>query len=66
MVDDVPRVAELPTCQKTLQACAPFVRMTELEAAVINVEPALKIKTDEVSPRPSRVSAPVIPRVGLL
>ena len=36
----VPRVAELPTCQKTLQACAPLIKLTELEGAVINVEPA--------------------------
>ena len=36
----VARVAELPTCQKTLQACAPLIKLTELEGAVISVEPA--------------------------
>jgi hypothetical protein len=61
-----PRVAELPTCQKTLQACAPLVRITELDAAVIKVESALKIKTAAESPKPSRVNVPVIPKVGLL
>ena len=35
----VPRVAELPTCQNTLQACAPLIRLTVLEGAVINVDP---------------------------
>ena len=34
----VPRVAELPTCQNTLQACAPLIRLTALEGAVIKVE----------------------------
>lgn len=36
----VPSVAELPTCQKTLQACAPPSRITELLDAVVKVEPA--------------------------
>jgi hypothetical protein len=34
----VPSVAELPTCQKTLHACAPFSRITLLEEAVMRVE----------------------------
>jgi hypothetical protein len=42
------------------------VRITELEAAVISVESARKINTDDESPRPSRVKMPVIPREGLL
>jgi hypothetical protein len=36
----VPSVAELPTCQKTLHACAPPVRTTELPVAVVKVDPA--------------------------
>jgi hypothetical protein len=43
-----------------------LVRITELEAAVINVDSALKIKTAAASPRPSRVKVPVIPSDGLL
>ncbi len=35
----VPRVAELPTCQKTLHACAPFSNTTLLDEAVVRVEP---------------------------
>ncbi|KJF15617.1 hypothetical protein AXFE_35410 [Acidithrix ferrooxidans] len=35
----VPRVAELPTCQKTLHACAPFSNTTVLDEAVVRVEP---------------------------
>lgn len=37
---DVPSVAELPTCQNTLQAWAPFSSTTVLPDAVTNVEPA--------------------------
>ena len=36
----VPKVAELPTCQKTLHACAPSIKTTELPEAVVNVDPA--------------------------
>jgi hypothetical protein len=36
----VPMVAELPTCQKTLHAWAPFSRTTELPDAAISDEPA--------------------------
>ena len=39
---DVPRVAELPTCQKTLQACAPPMRLTELLEAVMRVGAGLE------------------------
>jgi hypothetical protein len=41
-VEFVPSVAELPTCQKTLQAWAPLIRFTLLPDAVISVEPAWK------------------------
>jgi hypothetical protein len=58
-----PRVAELPTCQKTLQACAPFSRSTVLLEAVISVDPAWKMKTALASPCPSSVTVPVSPRL---
>lgn len=54
----VPRVAELPTCQNTLQAWAPLVRMTLLAESVISVEGAWKMKTAFGSPPASRVSDP--------
>jgi hypothetical protein len=44
-VDVVPSVAELPTCQKTLQACASLIMLTLLEEAVISVEATWKMKT---------------------
>ena len=54
----VPRVAELPTCQNTLQAWAPLVRMTLLAESVMSVEAAWKMKTAFGSPPASRVSDP--------
>jgi hypothetical protein len=36
----VPRVAELPTCQNTWHACAPFSNTTLLDVAAISDEPA--------------------------
>src|ERR1019366_7004540 len=54
----VPSVAELPTCQKTLHACAPFSSTTRLPEAVIKVEPAWKIKTASALPPPLRGSEP--------
>jgi hypothetical protein len=39
-LEPVPSVAELPTCQNTLQAWASFTRLTLLEEAVIKVEAA--------------------------
>ena len=38
--EPVPRVAELPICQKTLQDCAPLMRLISLAEAVVSVEPA--------------------------
>ena len=35
----VPRVADEPTCQKILQACAPLIRLILLPDAVVRVEP---------------------------
>jgi hypothetical protein len=51
----VSSVAELPTCQKTLQACAPLVSRTVEPGAVMSVLPAWKMKT----PSPLSVSVPV-------
>lgn len=55
----VPRVAELPTWKKTLQALAPLSRVTILLEAVMNVEPIWKIKTELGFPWPSSVRFPV-------
>jgi hypothetical protein len=57
----VPKVAELPTCQNTLQAWAPLIRSTEEAEAVVMVEPNWKTKTAFESPPPSRVRIPVSP-----
>jgi hypothetical protein len=60
-LEAVPRVAELPTCQKTLQAWAPLTRFTLLADAVVSVEPAWKMNTAFASPWASSVRAPVSP-----
>nr|WP_241996343.1 hypothetical protein [Kribbella antiqua] len=57
----VPMVAELPTCQNTLQAWAPLVSTTLLLVAVVRVDPAWNTKTAPASPSALRVSAPVSP-----
>ena len=54
-------MAELPTCQNTLQGCAPLTSFTWLADAVISVEPAWKTKTALGSPWASSVSVPVSP-----
>ena len=41
----VPKVAELPTCQKTLHAWAPPIRFTLLFEPVVRVEAIWKMKT---------------------
>jgi len=46
----VPRVAELPTCQKTLQGCAPLISTTRALDAVVRVLPIWKMKTLFVFP----------------
>ena len=48
-----PSVAELPTCQKTLQASAPLMRSTMLPVAVMSVVAVWKMNT--ASGSPSRV-----------
>jgi len=58
----VPRVAELPTCQKTLAAWAPPIRFTLLLVeAVVSVVPIWKMKTAFGLPLPLRVTVPVMP-----
>jgi len=57
--EPVPRVAELPTCQNTLQAWAPPVRTTLVAEAVMSVDGAWKMKTAFGSPPASRVSDPL-------
>lgn len=44
-VVDVPRVAELPICQKILHACAPLMSSTLELLAVVRVLPILNMKT---------------------
>lgn len=56
-LEAVPRVAELPTCQNTLQAWALLVRMMLLAEAVMRVEAAWKTNTELGLPWPSKVSA---------
>jgi hypothetical protein len=51
----VPRVAELLTCQKTLQGWAPLVKRTVAPGAVTSVLPIWKTNT----PLPLSVSVPV-------
>jgi hypothetical protein len=58
-LEPTPRVAELPTCQKTLQGCVPS-SATRLLTAVMSVEPAWKMKTAFGSAWESSVSVPVI------
>jgi hypothetical protein len=57
----VPKVAELPTCQNTLHACAPFSSVMVLDDAVVRVEPAWKMNTEFRFPPPLRVRVPVRP-----
>ncbi|KUL59402.1 hypothetical protein ADL28_17935 [Streptomyces violaceusniger] len=58
-------VAELPTCQNTLHACAPLMRLTELPTSADRAEPTWMMKTASGSPWASRVTVPVIPRVDV-
>ena len=57
----VPRVAELPTCQKMLAACALPMRTTRLPEAVVSALPIWKMKTEFALPPPSSVRTPVMP-----
>ena len=63
-VEPDPRVAELVTCQKTLQGSPPLMKPTELAEAVMRSDGAWKIQTELESFPPSRVSVPVRLRVA--
>ena len=54
----VPRVAEVPTCQKMFLACAPPLRITWRPDVVVSVDAIWKMKTASASPRASRVRSP--------
>ena len=59
-----PKVTLLPTCQYTFLACAPFMKMKEVEVAVMTVVAVWKMNCESRSPLPSRVSvAAEIPNV---
>jgi hypothetical protein len=55
----VPRVAELPICQNTLQSEPPLIMRTDELLAVVSLLPIWKMKTASALPWASRVSAPV-------
>jgi hypothetical protein len=55
----VPRVAELPTCQNTLQSEPPLIMRTDELLAVVSLLPIWKMKTALLLPSASRVSSPV-------
>ena len=54
----VPKVAELPTCQKMLEALVPPLRITLRPDIVVSVDAIWKIQTAFGSPRASRVRSP--------
>jgi hypothetical protein len=56
--EPVPSVAELPTCQKTLAALAPPLRITWRPTVVVRVEAIWKMNTAFTSPWASRVRSP--------
>jgi hypothetical protein len=62
--DPDPRLAELVTCQKTLQGLPPLTKLTELDDAVTRSDVAWKIHTEFGSFCPSSVSVPVRPSVA--
>jgi len=56
----VPKVADVPTCQKILQACAPPTRMTLRPEVVVSVEAIWKMNTAFASPPASNVRSPEV------
>ena len=60
-VERTPRVAELPTCQKTLHELAPLMSCTVLVDAVVRVVGTWKTQTEVGSFWPSSVRIPVTP-----
>ena len=65
--DPVPRVADEPTCQKTLLAWTPPDRITELFEPVMRVLPAWKMNTESAVPVSVSGDAPesAIPAVAV-
>ena len=61
----VPTVAELPTCQKTLEGWAPLMRDTLLPTAVVRALAIWKMNWAFGLPPASSVTVPVIPKVEL-
>jgi hypothetical protein len=57
----VPSVAELPICQKTLEAWAPLMSTTALPLAVVSALPTWKMNWAFELPWASSVRVPVIP-----
>jgi hypothetical protein len=55
---DAPIVADPPTTQNTLQACASLISATVVEAAIVSAPPIWKMKTASGRPSASRVSVP--------
>ena len=62
--DAVLSVAELPTCQKTLQALALLISVTRLLTAVVSVDGIWKMNTLSLWFWPSSVAVPVTPSDG--
>jgi len=60
-IEFVPRVAELPTCQKMFLAWAPPASTILVSESVMSVEPILKIQTAFALPWASRVRIPFAP-----
>jgi hypothetical protein len=58
-VEPVPRVAELPTCQKTLHELAPLMSCTVLVDSVVRLVGTWKTQTEVGSFWPSSVRFPV-------
>src|SRR5580658_132107 len=54
----VPSVAELPICQNTFPACAPFDRITWRPEVVVNADATWKMKTPLGLPPPLKVRSP--------
>src|SRR5581483_7191454 len=55
----VPSVAELPTCQNTLQSLPPSITWTDELLAFVSARTILKMKSAVGLPRALRVSVPV-------
>src|SRR3970282_1762334 len=58
MLEVVPRVAEVPTCQKMFETWAPPARITWRPAVVVNVDAIWKMNAALASPWASKVRSP--------